>query len=262
MNSGTSIYLHRQRDAFRRPQRVGSADQQRLDFDRRRHRGGRRRGRRHWVLQPLKWVLRHRDRQSSVRLERLGWADHQRDSGGPDGLTLKQAQSFAATISGFGTSDTIDATNFLETATSYNFFENIAGTGGTLTLTDTSSDRQYPDDRRLFEQEFHPRPRQRDRHAGEVRLSERRSPRRAGMAGNRVRERSEHIKDGRPNWTAARVTRLYVGEVLGAQDRDFGPTTKRFADDGPSPPLLGGRRRIEFPSRRFAGALMNACFGR
>ena len=33
------------------------------------------------------------------------------------------------------------------------------------------SDRQYPDDRRLFEQEFHPRPRQRDRHAGEVRLS-------------------------------------------------------------------------------------------
>ncbi len=35
------------------------------------------------------------------------------------------------------------------------------------------SDRQYPDDRRLFELEFHPRPRQRDRHAGEVRLSRR-----------------------------------------------------------------------------------------
>ena len=58
---------------------------------------------------------------------------------GADGLTLKEAQSFAATIKGFGTGDTIDATNFLETATSYNFVENIAGTGGTLTLTDTSS---------------------------------------------------------------------------------------------------------------------------
>ena len=32
---------------------------------------------------------------------------------GADALTLKQAQSFAATISGFGTGDTIDATNFL-----------------------------------------------------------------------------------------------------------------------------------------------------
>ena len=54
---------------------------------------------------------------------------------GADALTLKQAQSFAATISGFGTGDTIDATNFLETATTYNFVENLAGTGGTLTLT-------------------------------------------------------------------------------------------------------------------------------
>ena len=57
---------------------------------------------------------------------------------GADELTLKQAQDFAATISGFGTGDTIDATNFLETGTTYNFVENIAGTGGTLTLTDTS----------------------------------------------------------------------------------------------------------------------------
>ena len=31
---------------------------------------------------------------------------------GEDALTLEQAQSFAATISGFGTGDTIDATNF------------------------------------------------------------------------------------------------------------------------------------------------------
>ena len=53
-------------------------------------------------------------------------------------LTLEQAQSFAATISGFGTADTIDATNFAETATTYHFVENMAGTGGTLTLTDTS----------------------------------------------------------------------------------------------------------------------------
>ncbi len=92
---------------------------------------------------------------------------------GADELTLKQAQSFAATISGFGTGDTIDATNFLETATSYNFVENLAGTGGTLTLTDTSpsltANILMTGD--LFELEFHPRPRQRDRHAGEVRLS-------------------------------------------------------------------------------------------
>ena len=57
---------------------------------------------------------------------------------GADALTLNQAQSFAATISGFGTGDTIDATNFLETATTYNFVENSARTGGTLTLTDAS----------------------------------------------------------------------------------------------------------------------------
>ena len=58
---------------------------------------------------------------------------------GADALILEQAQTFAATISGFGTGDTIDATNFLAPpATTYNFVENIAGTGGTLTLTDTS----------------------------------------------------------------------------------------------------------------------------
>ncbi len=57
---------------------------------------------------------------------------------GADELTLKQAQNFHATISGFGTYDTIDATNFVKTATSYNFVENSGGTGGTLTLTDGS----------------------------------------------------------------------------------------------------------------------------
>jgi hypothetical protein len=57
---------------------------------------------------------------------------------GADALVLEQAQSFAATISGFGTGDTIDATNFVETGTKYNFVENSAMTGGTLTLTDTS----------------------------------------------------------------------------------------------------------------------------
>ena len=58
----------------------------------------------------------------------------------PDRLTLEQGQSFAATIRGFGTGDTIDATSFVETGTTYNFIENSAGTGGTLTLTDTSQD--------------------------------------------------------------------------------------------------------------------------
>jgi len=57
---------------------------------------------------------------------------------GADGLTLKLAQSFLGTISGFGTGDTIDATNFVETGTSYNFVENSADTGGTLSLHDGS----------------------------------------------------------------------------------------------------------------------------
>jgi len=57
---------------------------------------------------------------------------------GADALTLKHAQDFAGTISGFGTGDTIDATNFVETGTTYNFVENSAGAGGTLTLHDGS----------------------------------------------------------------------------------------------------------------------------
>ena len=55
-----------------------------------------------------------------------------------DALVLEQAQSFAATIKGFGTADTIDATNFVETATSHSFLENSMGTGGTLSLHDAS----------------------------------------------------------------------------------------------------------------------------
>jgi len=58
---------------------------------------------------------------------------------GADALVLEQAQSFAATISGFGIGDTIDATNFLgPPATTFNFVENSGGTGGTLTLHDAS----------------------------------------------------------------------------------------------------------------------------
>ena len=57
---------------------------------------------------------------------------------GADALILEQAQKFAATISGFGTGDTIDAANFLLSGTTFNFVENSAGTGGTLTLHDGS----------------------------------------------------------------------------------------------------------------------------
>jgi hypothetical protein len=59
---------------------------------------------------------------------------------GADALILEQAQSFAATIRGFGTGDTIDATNlhFSGITTPPIFVENLAGTGGTLTLTNTS----------------------------------------------------------------------------------------------------------------------------
>jgi hypothetical protein len=57
---------------------------------------------------------------------------------GADALTLNEAQSFAATISGFDTGDTIDARNFLLSGTTHNFVENSGGTGGTLPLTDGS----------------------------------------------------------------------------------------------------------------------------
>jgi hypothetical protein len=59
---------------------------------------------------------------------------------GADVLILEQAQSFAATIRGFGTGDTIDATNlnFSGITTPPIFVENSAGTGGTLTLTNAS----------------------------------------------------------------------------------------------------------------------------
>jgi hypothetical protein len=56
------------------------------------------------------------------------------DETGTDALTLEQAQKFAATLSGFGTNDTIDAANFLLSGTTFNFVENSGGAGGTLTL--------------------------------------------------------------------------------------------------------------------------------
>jgi filamentous hemagglutinin len=61
-------------------------------------------------------------------------------NGTGDALTLKEAQNFAGTISGFGTGDTIDATNFLLSGTTFNFVENSGGTGGKLALTDKSLD--------------------------------------------------------------------------------------------------------------------------
>jgi hypothetical protein len=57
---------------------------------------------------------------------------------GPDALILEEAQNFAATISGFGTGDTIDAANFLLSGTTYNFTPNSGGAGGTLTLHDST----------------------------------------------------------------------------------------------------------------------------
>jgi hypothetical protein len=51
---------------------------------------------------------------------------------------LEQAQNFAATINGFDAGDTIDAADFLLSATTFKFVENSANTGGTLTLTDST----------------------------------------------------------------------------------------------------------------------------
>jgi hypothetical protein len=52
------------------------------------------------------------------------------ESFGANELTLEEAQDFHATISGFGTGDTIDATNFLKTAMTYDFIENLMGPAG------------------------------------------------------------------------------------------------------------------------------------
>jgi hypothetical protein len=50
-------------------------------------------------------------------------------------LGLSLANDFSGTISNFGAGDAIDAQNFKNGSTSYNFVENSQGTGGTLTLT-------------------------------------------------------------------------------------------------------------------------------
>ena len=102
-----------------------------VDFDRRRHRGACRSGRRRGVLQPLR-------PHANLRFDSSVSAGQTINETGADALTLKQAQTFAATISGFGTGDTIDATNFLLSGTTFNFVENSGGTGGTLTLHDGS----------------------------------------------------------------------------------------------------------------------------
>jgi hypothetical protein len=57
---------------------------------------------------------------------------------GADPLILYKAHSFAGAIRGFGTGDTIDATGFLLSGTTFSFAENSGGTGGTLTLHDGS----------------------------------------------------------------------------------------------------------------------------
>jgi len=54
---------------------------------------------------------------------------------GADDLALKSTTTFAGTIAGFGTGDTIDALSFALIGTTKKFVENGAGTGGTLTLT-------------------------------------------------------------------------------------------------------------------------------
>jgi hypothetical protein len=75
---------------------------------------------------------------ANLRFDSSVSAEQTINESGADGLTLKQAQNFAATITGFGSGDTIDAANFLLSGTTFDFVENSGGTGGTLTLTDGS----------------------------------------------------------------------------------------------------------------------------
>jgi hypothetical protein len=77
--------------------------------------------------------------RANVRFDSSVSAGQAINETGADALILERAQKFAGRISGFRTDDTIDAANFhAPPATTYNFVENSAGTGGTLTLTDKS----------------------------------------------------------------------------------------------------------------------------
>ena len=91
------------------------------------------------------------------------------DEIGVDRLTLKQAQNFHATINGFGTGDTIDAANFLLSGTTSISPRTRRGPAARSPCTTRSLTAHILDDRPLYELGFRPRPRQRDRHAGEVR---------------------------------------------------------------------------------------------
>ncbi len=102
---------------------------------------------------------------------------------GADALILEQAQSFAATIRGFG-DRRHDRRGELSLVRNDVEFRREYRAHGHAHPPRWEFDRQYPDDRRLFQLEFHPRPRPRDRHAGEVRLRREREP--ADAAGGRA----------------------------------------------------------------------------
>jgi hypothetical protein len=147
-----------------RDQRFGSDDQQQRHDDHRRHRGTRRSGRRRGVLQP-------RRRQSPVRLERLGRTDHRR---------VRRGQAHARAGAVLRRHDLRfrdprhDRRDELCRDRNDVQFRREFGHDGRHAHADrheSESDRQHPDDRRLFQLEFHSRPRQRDRHSGEIRLS-------------------------------------------------------------------------------------------
>ena len=91
-------------------------------------------------------------------------------------LILEQAQSFAATISGFVRSPRRhDRRGELSLFRNDVQFRREFGGHGRHAHADRQEpefDRQHPDVRRLFEVEFHPRSRPRDRHAGEVRRAD------------------------------------------------------------------------------------------
>jgi hypothetical protein len=158
------------------------------------------------ILQPL-------DSQSSVRLEGYGGADHQRERRGRAysraGAVLRRHDlRFRDWRHDRRGELSLSASNDVQ-------FRREFGEHGRHANADrqgSGSDRQNPNDRRLLELEFHPRPRQRDRHAGEVRLS----PRRRGNQGEETHH--EHIDmDWRRQFGLGRRRQLEPGRRTGRE---------------------------------------------
>jgi hypothetical protein len=106
------------------------------------------------------------DRQSSIRLERLVRADHQTKPARTRSCSSRQ--SLSPPRSQVSEPATRPTRRTFSRRERRSISSRLRGHRRHAHAARRESDRQHPDDRRLLEVEFHARPRQRDRHAGEV----------------------------------------------------------------------------------------------